>query len=182
MAETIQKETAATNAAAGMVRIQAQTMRPATPHLTADSLRVAPTPTIEPVIVCVVETGVPVSVTYASVNAAAVTAQKPPTGFNFVILVPIVRTMRQPPESVPSAIAACAASTTSIGIVGRVPFGPYCMPQTPPAVSTAVMMPIVFCASLPPCPNENAAADKSWPLRKILSTRLGVNRRKIQCI
>ena len=44
-----------------MVRIQAQTMRPATPHLTADNLRVAPTPTIEPVIVCVVETGVPVS-------------------------------------------------------------------------------------------------------------------------
>ena len=63
MKETTQKETAATNAAAGIVRIQAQTMRPATPHLTADKRRVAPTPTIEPVIVCVVETGVPVSVT-----------------------------------------------------------------------------------------------------------------------
>ena len=61
--ETIQKETAATKAAAGIVNIQAQTIRPATPHLTADKRRVAPTPTIEPVIVCVVETGVPVSVT-----------------------------------------------------------------------------------------------------------------------
>jgi hypothetical protein len=61
--ETIQKETAATKAAAGIVRIQAQTMRPATPHLTADNLRVAPTPTIEPVMVWVVETGVPVRVT-----------------------------------------------------------------------------------------------------------------------
>jgi hypothetical protein len=30
------------NAAAGIVRIQAQTMRPATPHFTADNLRVAP--------------------------------------------------------------------------------------------------------------------------------------------
>ena len=63
MKETIQKERAATKAAAGIVSIQAHTIRPATPHLTADNLRVAPTPTIEPVIVCVVETGVPVSVT-----------------------------------------------------------------------------------------------------------------------
>ena len=63
MKATIQKETAATNAAAGIVNIQAQTMRPATPHLTADNLRVAPTPTIEPVMVCVVDTGVPVNVT-----------------------------------------------------------------------------------------------------------------------
>src|SRR5688500_15752412 len=148
MVETIQKETAATNAAAGIVRIQAQTMRPATPHLTADNLRVAPTPTIEPVIVCVVETGVPVMVTYASVSAAAVSAQKPPTGLSLVIRVPIVWTMRQPPDNVPKAIAACAAKTTDVGIGGSVPFGPYASPHTPPAVSTAVMMPIVFCASL----------------------------------
>src|SRR5678815_3323135 len=101
MAETTQNDTAATKAAAGIVRSQAQTMRPATPHFTADNLRVAPTPTIEPVIVCVVETGVPVRVTYAKVSAAADSAQKPPTGFNFVMRVPIVCTMRQPPDSVP---------------------------------------------------------------------------------
>src|SRR5690349_14147045 len=112
MKETIQKEMAATKAAAGIVNIQAQTMRPATPHFTADKRRVAPTPTIEPVIVCVVETGVPVSVTYDSVNAAARSAQKPPTGFSFVILLPIVCTMRQPPDNVPRAIAAWAARTT----------------------------------------------------------------------
>src|ERR1051326_1444800 len=69
-------------------------MPPATAHFTADNLRVPPTPTIEPVSVCVVETGVPVSVTYASVSAAALSAQNPPTGFSFVIRVPIVRTMR----------------------------------------------------------------------------------------
>lgn len=63
MARTIQKVMAAMNPAAGIVSIQAQTILPATPHLTADSRRVAPTPTMAPVIVCVVETGVPVSVT-----------------------------------------------------------------------------------------------------------------------
>ena len=41
---------------------QAHTMRPATPHLTAESRRVAPTPMMAPVIVCVVETGMPASV------------------------------------------------------------------------------------------------------------------------
>ncbi len=59
----IQKEIMAMVAAAGIVRIHAQTIRPATPHFTADNRRVAPTPTIAPVIVCVVETGVPVKVT-----------------------------------------------------------------------------------------------------------------------
>src|SRR5205085_5417320 len=103
----------------------AQTMRPATPHLTAESRRVAPTPTIAPVIVCVVETGTPVRVTYASVRAAPVSAQKPPTGLSFVMRVPIVRTMRQPPESVPNPMAACAISTTQIGIGGSDEFGPY---------------------------------------------------------
>ncbi len=56
--------------------------------------------------------------------AAAVSAQNPPTGLSFVILVPMVRTIRQPPERVPRAIAAWAASTTEVGIDGKVPFGP----------------------------------------------------------
>jgi hypothetical protein len=42
-----------------MVRTQAQTIRRATPQRTADSRRVAPTPTIAPVMVWVVETGMP---------------------------------------------------------------------------------------------------------------------------
>ena len=37
-----------------MVSTQAQTICPATPQRTAESRRVAPTPTIAPVIVCVV--------------------------------------------------------------------------------------------------------------------------------
>lgn len=41
----------AKNAEKGIVKIHAQTIRAATPHLTAESRRVAPTPTIAPVIV-----------------------------------------------------------------------------------------------------------------------------------
>src|SRR5215207_5750823 len=43
--------------AAGSVTIQATTMLPATPQRTADSRRVAPTPMIDVVVMCVVDTG-----------------------------------------------------------------------------------------------------------------------------
>ena len=46
-------------AAPGIVRIQAQTIRPATPHRTAENFRTDPVPTIAPVMVCVVLTGIP---------------------------------------------------------------------------------------------------------------------------
>src|SRR5882672_5283921 len=49
-------------------------------------------------------------------------------------------------------------------------------------MSTAKMMPIVFCASLPPCPRLYAAADTSCNLRKSLPTRDGDARRKIQYV
>ena len=45
--------------AAGIVRIQAITMLPATPQRTADSRRVAPTPMTDELITCVVDTGRP---------------------------------------------------------------------------------------------------------------------------
>jgi hypothetical protein len=44
--------------AAGIVKIQAQTMLPATPQRTAEA-RTEPTPTMAPVMVCVVDTGMP---------------------------------------------------------------------------------------------------------------------------
>ena len=47
----------ASNALTGMVRIQAQSRFIVTPHLTADKRLVAPTPIMEPAIVCVVLTG-----------------------------------------------------------------------------------------------------------------------------
>ena len=53
-----------------MVSTQAQTIWPATPQRTAERRRVAPTPTIAPVIVCVVETGMPNELARKSVDRA----------------------------------------------------------------------------------------------------------------
>src|SRR5882672_823222 len=86
----IKNEIPANVAAAGIVKTQAQTMRPATRHLTADKRVVDPTPAIAPVMVCVVETGIPAAVAPNNVIAPAVSAQKPPTGRNLVIFDPIV--------------------------------------------------------------------------------------------
>ena len=72
-------------------------------------------PTIAPVIVWVVDTGTPSAVARNSVIAPPVSAQKPRIGVSRVIFDPIVWTMRQPPDSVPSAIAAWQDSTTQSG-------------------------------------------------------------------
>ena len=74
----------------GMVKTQAQTILPATRHLTADSRVVEPTPAIAPVIVCVVDTGIPKKVAPNNVIEPPVSAQKPPTGRSLVIFEPIV--------------------------------------------------------------------------------------------
>ena len=92
-----------------MVRIHAHTIRLATPQRTAESLCTAPTPTIAPVMVWVVLTGIPASAVPKRVMAPALSAQNPPKGFSLVILDPIVWTMRQPPEYVPKAMAVWAA-------------------------------------------------------------------------
>ncbi len=57
-----------------------------------------------PVMVCVVETGMPRPVARNSIIAPPVSAQKPPTGFSLVMRWPMVLTMRQPPKAVPAAI------------------------------------------------------------------------------
>lgn len=81
-----------------MVSSQAQTMRVATPQRTAESRCVVPTPTIAPVMVWVVETGMPARAVLNRVMAPAVSAQKPPTGLSLVILLPIVWTIFHPPK------------------------------------------------------------------------------------
>ena len=55
----IHQPMAATKAEAGMVKIQAHTILPATPQRTADRRCEAPTPTMAPVMVWVVDTGTP---------------------------------------------------------------------------------------------------------------------------
>ena len=77
-------------------------------------------------------------------EALAVSAQKPSIGFSFVILCPIVLTILQPPVNVPRAIAVCALKTTHKGTINSL--------IKPPAKSRPAIMPMVFCASLPPCP------------------------------
>ena len=92
-------------AAIGIVRIQAHTIRPATPHRTDEMRCAAPTPLIEPVIVCVVETGIPKCEAMKIAAAPPVSAQKPPYGLRRVMRWPIVFTIRHPPNSVPRAMA-----------------------------------------------------------------------------
>ena len=80
-------------------------MLPATPQRTALARCTEPTPTMAPVMVCVVETGIPIKVAINSVIAPPVSAQKPPTGLSLVIFWPMVLTMRQPPNMVPRPMA-----------------------------------------------------------------------------
>ncbi len=91
-------------------------MPEATFQRTADMRRDAPTPTIAPVIVWVVETGMPPILARNRVIAPPVSAQKPCAGVSRVIFEPIVWTMRQPPASVPMPIAAWQAITTQAGM------------------------------------------------------------------
>ena len=65
-----------------------------------------PTPTMAPVMVCVVLTGTPSADATRMHDAPAVSAQNPPKGRSLVIPDPIVFTIRQPPSAVPAAMAA----------------------------------------------------------------------------
>ena len=100
---------------AGIVKTQAQTMLLAKPQRTAEVRRAMPTPTIAPVIVCVVDTGMPSQVAVNKDIAPAVSAQKPWNGLRSVIFEPMVRTIRHPPNKVPKPMATCEASTTHNG-------------------------------------------------------------------
>src|SRR3954449_10025826 len=108
-------------AEAGIVITQAYTIELATFQRTAETRRAAPTPTMAPVMVWVVETGTPRKVAMNSVAAPPVSAQKPCIGVSLVIRNPMVRTIRQPPINVPSAIADWQAMTTQNGTENSVP-------------------------------------------------------------
>src|SRR5689334_17996199 len=94
---------------------QATTIFEATFQRTAETLRAAPTPTIAPVMVWVVETGTPRNVAANNVMAPPVSAQNPCIGVSRVMREPIVLTIRQPPNRVPNPIAAWQLSTTQNG-------------------------------------------------------------------
>ena len=90
-------------------------MREANPQRTAETRLDIPTPIIAPVIVCVVDTGMPSDVAINKAIAPEVCAQNPPDGRIRVMPMPIVRTMRQPPKSVPKPIATWHEITTQNG-------------------------------------------------------------------
>src|ERR687897_1709258 len=102
-------------AAPGRVNSQAYRIRLVTPHRTADSRLIAPTPMTDDVIVWVVLTGKPIWAVNIKTVAAAVSAAKPCTGSSFTIFIPKVRTMRHPPTAVPNPIATAQAPITHVG-------------------------------------------------------------------
>jgi len=97
-----------------MVNIQAQIRLNVTPQRTAESLLVAPTPIMAPVMVWVVLTGIFNASVTNSVTAPAVSAATPSKGVTLVILVPIVFTIFQPPLIVPPAATHCTEANCRI--------------------------------------------------------------------
>jgi hypothetical protein len=91
------------------------TIRPATPHFTAEKRLAEPTPRIAEVMACVVLTGRCSSVAEKITEAAEISAAKPLIGSILKIFVPIVLIIFQPPIEVPSAIAVAAAILTQSG-------------------------------------------------------------------
>ena len=87
----------------------------AIPQRTAENLLVVPTPIIAPAMVCVVLTGIPMAVAENKVNAPAVSALKPPTGFRCVSFTPIVFTIFIPPDKVPKEITVSEINFTQTG-------------------------------------------------------------------
>jgi hypothetical protein len=74
----------------GIVKTQAQRIFLATPHLTAEKPFTEPTPMIEPVMVCVVLTGMPHMDASDIVIPEAVSALNPPKGVSLVTRIPRV--------------------------------------------------------------------------------------------
>jgi hypothetical protein len=99
-----------------MVKIQANMIDLATPQRTADIRLAEPTPIIAPVMVWVVETGIPPREAPINVAAPANSAHDPPTGLSCVIRIDIVLTMRHPPTSVPNPRAALHIKIIQNGI------------------------------------------------------------------
>src|SRR5512135_24977 len=107
--------THASTAQAGSVKTQAMTILPATPHLTADSRFVAPTPMIVEEMIWVVERGSPILEAISITVAADASAAKPWIGLRWTRRTPSVLMTLHPPMAVPSAIADAQSNITHTG-------------------------------------------------------------------
>ena len=150
---------APTAAVLGIVMTQAPTMEYATFQCTARNRFAQPTPIMEPVTTCVVDTGRCRKVAVKIVNAELISAASPFTGSKRNILFPTVRIMRQPPTLVPAHMANAQAIFTRKGTSSS--------PMYPPDKSASVMIPMHFCASFEPWENAITAADKLCIWREI---------------
>ena len=112
-------EIAATIAAAGIVRIHAVMMLRATPQRTAEKRRTEPTPMMAPVIVWVVETGIPAHDAPKSVHGPGELGARAADRLERRDPHPIVRTIRHPPARVPRPIAAWQRRMIQKGISTR---------------------------------------------------------------
>ena len=138
--------TQAMSAAAGIVRIHAQTIRPAMPQRTAERRVVAPTPTMAPVIVWVVLTGMPghrgadEHERPGGLRAEAADRAQPGD--------PHAHRLDDPPAAGqrPQPDRRVRRQDDPQGD-GRTP-----VPRWPVAKRSPAMIPIVFWASLVPCP------------------------------
>lgn len=72
-------------------------------------------------MVCVVETGTPKLVARNKAIAPLAEAQNPLTGLSLVMRMPMVFTMRQPPNNVPRPIAVWPARITQKGSESSLP-------------------------------------------------------------
>src|SRR5207248_728435 len=102
-------------AAAGSVKSHAVAMLPATPQRTADRRRAAPAPITPPLMTWVVEIGKPKCDTARITAAPPPCAANPWAAFMFLMRVPVVLMILQPPAYVPSPIAAAAEAITQRG-------------------------------------------------------------------
>ena len=126
---------------------------PASPHLTAENLFVAPTPMMLVVITWVVLTGRPKWLDIIMVTAADVSTANPWMGSSFSILTPRVLITRHPPKAVPSPMALAQTKITQKGTSRE--------ERTPLLTRARVITPMAFWASLDPWLKAMNAADRS---------------------
>ena len=121
----------------GRVTTHAVRIFPATPHLTALTLRAVPVPMMDVVITWVVLTGAPRKVMHSMIRAEEVWAANPDAGSILVTPLPMVFMTFHPPTDVPAAITRAQLSLTQKGT-------PSPLSWRPAVTSARVMIPMVF--------------------------------------
>ena len=127
-----------------MVTIQAMTMLPATPQRTADERCAAPTPMMAPVMVCVVETGMPKKRGDEQRDRAAGLSREAADRLQ------LGDALTHGLDDAPAAEHRAEADGQEAA--HDHPVGQVVLRRDSAAISSSQMMPMVFCASLPPWP------------------------------